>query len=159
MPHYFRTALRLVTVTTFVVMIAVSAWLLLSPPHGRTADCATAHAMWTYYQSQLASVRAGAQESNADNSKTEVAYQNMINELQAYADRITAPDIRTKADAIVAINRDMFEQWKRWVADSQSESPTTAGPTPSDRQFAGDFAQSANKLKTAHGELERTCGR
>lgn len=106
MTHSFRAALRVVAVTTFAVMIAVSAWLLVSPPRGRAADCATAHAMWTYYESQLASVRSAAQESNADNSQTEAAYRNMVNELQTYANRITTPDIRTKADTVVAIDRE-----------------------------------------------------
>lgn len=147
MKHFSRAALRLVGVTTFAVMIAVSVWLLFRPPQGRTADCATAHAMWTYYESQLASERAAAQESSADNSQTEVAYQNMINELQAFANRITTPDIRTKADTIVAINRDMFEQWKRWVTESRSESSAPAAPIPSDRQFGSEFAQNAKNSK------------
>ena len=104
MTRSFRTILRLLGATTFVVMIGFSAWLLARPPHGRAADCATARAMWTYLETQLASERAAAQESNADNGKTEVAYRNMVGGLQAYADRIKTPDIRTKADAIVAIN-------------------------------------------------------
>jgi hypothetical protein len=81
----------------------------------------------------------------------------MVNELQGFANRITTPDIRAKADTIVAINRDMFEQWKRWAAESQSESSAPAGSTPSDRQFGSDFAQNAKKLKTAHAELETAC--
>jgi hypothetical protein len=158
MGHRLRSALRLVAVITFAVMIAASAWLLLRPPGGRAADCATAHAMWTYYESQLASERAAAQEPSADNNQTEVAYQNMVNELQDFANRITTPDIRAEADTIVAINRDMFEQWKRWVAESRSESPVSTGPAPSDRRFGSAFAENARKLKTAHAELERTCG-
>lgn len=157
MTHRFRAALRLVAVTTFAVLIAVSAWVLFRPPQGRAADCATARAMWTYYQSQLASERPAAQESGTDNSQTEVAYQNMVNELQAFANRITTPDVRTKADTIATINRDMFEQWKRWVAESRSESSASASPTRSDRQFGKEFAQNAKKLKTAHAELENAC--
>ena len=158
MTHLSRAALRLVTATAFAVLITVSVWLLVRPAHGsRAADCATARAMWTYYESQLASERAAAQQASADNSHTEVAYQNMINELQGFADRITTPDIRAKADTIVAINRDMFEQWKRWAAQSQSESSAPAGSTPSDKQFGSEFAQNAKKLKTAHTELESAC--
>jgi hypothetical protein len=157
MTHSVRLALRLVAMATFATTIAVSTWLLLTPPGGRTADCAMARAMWTYYESQLASARAAAQEPDANNAKTEAAYQNMISGLQSYADRIATPAIRSEADTIVAINRDMFEQWKRWVAQSQSESTISAGPTPSDRQFGGEFAESAKKLGAAHAELDSSC--
>lgn len=157
MANSVRAFARLVAVTSFAVMIAISAWLLLRPPGGRTADCATAQAMWTYYESQLASERAAAQESGADNKQTAVNYQNTVNRLQAYAERITAPDIRSKVDTIVAINRDMFEQWKLWVAESQSDSSVPGAPTPSDRQFGGKFVQDAKKLQIAHAELESSC--
>ena len=113
--------------------------------------------MWTYYEAQLTSERAAAQQASADNSHTEVAYQNMINELQGFADRITTPDIRAKADTIVAINRDMFEQWKSWAAESQSEPSAPAGSTASDRQFGSEFTENAKKLKTAHADLESAC--
>ena len=65
-------------------------------------------AMWTYYKSQVASEHSAALESGADNNHTAVGYQNMVNELQTYADRISTPDVRAEADTIVAINRDMF---------------------------------------------------
>lgn len=158
MPPSFRAPLRLVAATTFAVIIGVSAWLLFRPPHGRAVDCATAQDMWTYLETQMASERAAAQESSADNNKTEVAYRNMVSELQAYADRITTPQIRTKADTIVAINQEMFEQWKRWVAESQSKSPASAGPTASDKKYGIEFAQSGRKLEITHAELERSCG-
>lgn len=148
MTHSVRPALRLVAIAAFAITIAVSTWLLLMPPGGRAADCATARAMWTYYESQLGSARAAAQESDANNTKTEAAYQNMINGLQSYADRIATPAIRSEADTIVAINRDMFEQWKRWVAQSQAESTISAGSTPSDRQFGVEFAESAKDSVT-----------
>jgi hypothetical protein len=156
MNHSFRRALRLATATVFTVMIGVSTWLL-ARPEGKASDCATARAMWTYYESQLASARAATQEPDANNGKTEAAYQNMISELQSYAGRTSTPDIRSEAEAIVAINRDMFERWKRWVADSQQDSPTSSSPTPSDKQFAIDFADDAKKLKDVHAELERRC--
>jgi hypothetical protein len=155
MTHFSRATLRRMAATTLAVMIAVSAWLLFGPPHARLTDCATAHAMWTYYESQLASERAAAQNTGAENSQTAAAYQNMVDELQTYAGRIATPDIRTKADAIVAINRDMFDQWKRWVAQSQSES--AARPTRSDGQFGSAFAQNAGRLKTAHDDLDSAC--
>jgi len=113
--------------------------------------------MWTYYEAQLTSERAAAQQASTDNSQTEVAYQNMVNELQGFANRITTPDIRTKADTIVAINRDMFEQWKSWAAESQSEPSAPAGSTASDRQFGSEFTENAKKLKTAHADLESAC--
>jgi hypothetical protein len=156
MAHSSRRTLRLAAVAVFMVMIAVSTWLL-ARPGGRTSDCATVRAMWTYYESQIAAERAATQEPDANNGKTEIAYQNMINELQAYAARVSTPDIRTEANAFVAINQDMFEQWKRWVAASQSESPASAGPTPSDRQFGSDFEQNAKKLNGVHAELESRC--
>ncbi|SOX53813.1 hypothetical protein MAAFP003_2489 [Mycobacterium ahvazicum] len=137
--------------------MVASVWLLVRPAGGKAADCATARAMWSYYESQLASARTAAQEPDANNSKTEVAYRNMINELQSYAGRISSPGLRSEADAMVAINRDLFEQWKRWVAESQSVSPTSVGPTPSDRQFGTDFTQNAEKLKDVHAELQRRC--
>jgi hypothetical protein len=83
MTHFSRATLRWIAVTTFAVMIAGSAWLLFGPPHARSTDCATAHAMWTYYDSRLASERAAAQNAGADNSQTAVAYQNMVDELQS----------------------------------------------------------------------------
>jgi hypothetical protein len=55
----------------------------------------------------------------------------------------------------VALNRDMFDQWKRRVVQSQSES--AAGPTRSDGQFGSDFAQNAGRLKTVHDELDSAC--
>ncbi|WP_231382576.1 hypothetical protein [Mycobacterium simiae] len=131
---------------------------MIGPDGGRASDCATARAMWTYYESQLASARAATQDPDADNGKTEAAYQHMLNQLQAYADRTSTPDIRSEAEAIVAINRDMFEHWKRWVADSQQEPSTPTGPTPSDKQFVDDFAKDAEKLKGIHTVLEQRCG-
>lgn len=113
--------------------------------------------MWAYYQSQVASARSAAQEPDADNNKTALAYRNMIDQLHVFAERIRTPDIRTKADTIVAINRDVFDQWKRWVAVSQYESPVETAPTASDRRFAIDFAQDAKKLQVAHAELESVC--
>jgi hypothetical protein len=58
---------------------------------------------------------------------------------------------------IVAINRDMFEQWKRWVAQSQAASPDSATPTSPDKQFGNKFAANARKLKLVHAELEAAC--
>jgi hypothetical protein len=155
--HPFRTALRLSAAGAFALTIAASVWLLVTSPGGKTADCATAQQMWRYYQSQLASARSAALKSNGDNDATAVKYQTMVNELQAYANRITAPDIRPRTDRIVAINRDMFEQWKRWVAQSQAPSPDSATPTTSDQQFGNQFAANARKLKLVHAELEAAC--
>jgi hypothetical protein len=155
--HPFRTALRLSAAGAFAVTIAASVWLLVTSPGGKTADCATAQQMWTSYQSQLASARSAALKSNGDNDATAVKYQTMVNELQAYANRITAPDIRPRTDRIVAINREMFEQWKRWVAQSQSPSPDSATPTTSDKQFGNQFAANARKLKLVHAELAAAC--
>jgi hypothetical protein len=152
-----RALLRLVAAIAFVVVIGVSVWVLSRPPHGRTADCATAHAMWIYLGTQLASQRAAAQKADADNTKTEAAYRNMVDGLQGYADRITTPDVRTKADTIVAINQDMFEQWKRWAAESQSETSFSAGPTPADKKFGHEFASDGRKLEIVHAELELAC--
>lgn|GEM_PF-4471174 len=155
--HSFRTALRLSAAGAFALTIAVSAWLLVTSPEGKTADCATAQQMWTYYQSQLASARSAVLKSNGDNDATAVKYQTMLNELQAYANRVTTPDIRPRTDRIVAINRDMFEQWKRWVAQSQAPSPDSATPTSPDKQFGNQFAANARKLKLVHAELEAAC--
>jgi hypothetical protein len=155
--HPFRTALRLSAAGAFALTIAASVWLLVTSPGGKTADCATAQQMWTYYQSQLASARSAALKSNGDNDATAVKYQTMVNELQAYANRITAPDIRPRTDRIVAINREMFEQWKRWVAQSQAPSPDSATPTTSDKQFGNQFAANARKLKLVHAELAAAC--
>ena len=150
----FRAALRWSAAGAFALTIAVSVWLLVTSPAGKTADCATAQQMWTYYQSQLASARSAALKSNGDNDATALKYQTMLNELQAYANRVTTPDIRPRTDKIVAINRDMFEQWKRWVAQSQAPSPE---PSSSDKQFGDQFAASARKLKLVHAELEAAC--
>jgi hypothetical protein len=152
--HSFRAALRWSAAVAFALTIAVSVWLLVTGPGGKTTDCATAQQMWTYYQSQLASARSAALKSNGDNDATALRYQTMLNELQAYANRITTPDIRSGTDRIVAINRDMFEQWKRWVAQSQAPSPE---PSSSDKQFGNQFAASARKLKVVHTELEAAC--
>lgn len=152
--HSIRAALRWSAVGAFALTIAVSAWLLVTSPGGKTADCATAQQMWTYYQSQLASARSAALKSNGDNDATALKYQTMLNELQAYSNRVTTPDIRSRTDRIVAINRDMFEQWKRWVAQSQAPSPE---PSSSDKQFGNQFAASARKLKVVHTELEAAC--
>jgi hypothetical protein len=155
--HSFRTALRWSAAGAFVLTIAVSVWLLAMSPGGKTADCATAQQMWTYYQSQLASARSAALKSRGDNDATAVKYQTMLNELRAYANRVSTPDIRPRTDQIVAINRDMFEQWKRWVAQSQAPSADPATPTSSDQQFGSQFAASARKLKLVHAELEAAC--
>jgi hypothetical protein len=152
-----REAVRLIGVTTFAVMVAFSAWLLGRPAHGRAADCNTARVMWSYYESQMTSARAATQDSNADNSQTEAAYQTMINGLQAFANRITTPEIRGKANEIVSINRDMFGRWKSWAAASQSEPSASATLTASDRQFGREFARDGKKLETAHATLETTC--
>jgi len=113
--------------------------------------------MWTYYQSQLASARSAALKSDGDNDATALKYQTMLNELQAYANRVTTPDIRSRTDRIVAINRDMFEQWKHWVAQSQGPSPDPATPSSSDKQFGNQFAASAGKLTLVHAELAAAC--
>jgi hypothetical protein len=155
--HSFRTALRLSAAGAFALKIAVSVWLLVTSPKGKTADCATAQQMWTYYQSQLVSARSATLKSNGDNDATAVKYQTMLNELQAYANRVTTPDIRPRTDRIVAINRDMFEQWKRWVAQSQAPSPDSATPTSPGMQFGNQFAANARKLKLVHAELEAAC--
>ena len=155
--HSFRTALRLSAAGAFALTIAVSVWMLVTSPGGKTADCATAQQMWTYYQSQLASARSAALKSNGDNDAIAVKYQTMLNELQAYANRVTTPDIRPRTDRIVAINRDMFEQWKHWVALSQAPSPDSATPTSPDTQFGNQFAANARKLKLAQAELEAAC--
>ena len=157
MTHSFRAALRWSAAGAFALTIAVSVWLLVTSREGKTADCATAQQMWTYYQSQLASARSAALKSNGDNDATALKYQTMLNELQAYANRVTTPDIRPRTDKIVAINRDMFEQWKRWVAQSQAPSPDSATPTPPDQQFGNQFAANARKLKLVHAELEAAC--
>ena len=155
--HSFRTALRLSAAGAFALTIAVSVWLLVMSTGGKKADCATAQQMWTYYQSQLASARSAALKSKGDNDATAVKYQTMLNELQAYANRVTTPDIRPRTDQIVTINRDMFEQWKRWVAQSQVASTDPAAPTSSDTQFGNQFVASARKLKLVHAELEAAC--
>jgi len=97
-------------------------------------------------------------KSKGDNDATAVKYQTMLNELQGYANRVTTPDIRSRTDQIVTINRDMFEQWKRWVAQSQEPStdPGTT-PTSSDKEFGHQFAASARKLKLVHAELAAAC--
>ena len=96
-----------------MLTIAVSVWLLVMSPGGKTADCATAQQMWTYYQSQLVSARSAALKSEGDNdgNRGEVP-DTCSTHLQAYANRVTTPDIRPRTDQIVSINRDMFEQWK-----------------------------------------------
>jgi hypothetical protein len=157
MAQSFRSVLRLVAVGTFALMIAVSVWLLVTMPGVKTADRATAQQMWTFYQSQMASERSAALESAGDNAGTAVKYQNMINELQTYAGRITTPDIRRQADQMVAINNDMFEQWKAWVAQSRARSSEPRAPTSSDKQFGNKFAANARKLKLAHAELTAAC--
>lgn len=149
--------LRLFAVGAFALTIAVSVWLLVAIPASKTTDCATAQQMWTFYKSQTASERSAALESAGDNAGTAVKYQNMISELQTYADRITTPDIRRRADRMVTINHDMFEQWKTWVAQSQTPSSEPAAPTSSDKQFGSQFAASARKLKLLHAELTAAC--
>ncbi len=113
--------------------------------------------MWTFYQSQMASERSAALESAGDNAGTAVKYQNMIDELQTYADRITTPDIRRLANRMVTINHDMFEQWKAWVAQSLARSSDPATPTSSDKQFGNQFAANARILKLVHAELTAAC--
>jgi hypothetical protein len=113
--------------------------------------------MWKYYQSQSASSQPSLLESDADNGRAAATYQNMINELQGYANRITTPDVRADAEKIVIINRAMFEQWKRWAGEGQSESSASIAPTRADREFGSGFAQSAAKLKAAHSALENDC--
>jgi hypothetical protein len=88
---------------------------------------------------------------------TVVKYQNMINELQTYADPITTPDIRRRSDRMVTINHEMFEQWKTWVAQSRARSSEPATPTSSDKQFGNQFAANARKLKLVHAELTAAC--
>jgi hypothetical protein len=153
----FRRVLRLVAIAASASTIAVSAWLLVAIPGDKTTDCATAQQMWAFYQSQLASERSAALESASDNAGTAVKYQNMVNELQTYADRITTPDIRRPADRMVTINQDMFEQWKTWVAQSRARSSEAATPTSSDKQFGNQFAANARKLKLVHAELTAAC--
>jgi hypothetical protein len=109
--------------------------------------------MWTFYQSQMDSGRSAALESASDNARTAVKYQNMINELQTYADRITTPGIRRRADRMVTINHDMFEQWKTWVTQSRARSSEPATPASSDKQFGNQFDTNARKLKLVHAEL------
>jgi hypothetical protein len=155
--HSFRTVLRLVAGGAFALTIAASVWLLAVSPTEKTADCATAQQMWTYYQSQTASARSAAIKSNGDNDATAAKYQSMLTELQAYTDRVRTPDIRSRTDRMVAINRDMFEQWKRWLAQSQDPSSDTATPSSSDKQFGNGFAANARKLKLVHTELEAAC--
>jgi hypothetical protein len=152
-----RRVLRLLAVGAFALTIAVSVWLLVAIPASKTTDCATAQQMWTFYKSQMAAERSAALESAGDNAGTAVKYQNMINELQTYADRITTPDIRRRADRMVKINHDMFEQWKNWVAQSRTPSSEPAAPTSSDKQFGSQFAANARKLKLLHAELTAAC--
>jgi hypothetical protein len=76
--------------------------------------------------------------------------------LQSFADPITTPDIRAKADTVVAINRDMFDHWKRWLAESQSDSTVSGVPTDSDRLYVHEFTEEARKLKIVD-ELEKDC--
>jgi hypothetical protein len=113
--------------------------------------------MWTFYQSQMVSERSAALESAGDNAGTAVKYQNMINELQVYADRIATPDIRRRADRMVAINYEMFEQWKAWVAQNPARSSELPTPTSSDKQFGNRFAANARKLKLVHAEVTAAC--
>jgi hypothetical protein len=155
--HSFRAALRWSAAGAFGLTFAVAVWLLVTGPGGKTADCATAQQMWLYYQSQLASARSAALRSRGDNGATAVKYETMLDELQAYANRVTTPDIRSRTDQIVTINRDMFEQWKRWVAQSQAPSTDPGRPTSSDKQFGSQFAAGARKLKLVHAELEAAC--
>lgn len=157
MTRTVRAALRLVAAVIFAVTLALSVWLLSRPPEGRAADCATAQAMRTYNQSQLAPKRSAALASDADNSRSTLAYQNMVDQLQSFADRITTPDIRAKADTVVAINRDMFDHWKRWLAESQSDSTVSGVPTDSDRLYVHEFTEEARKLKIVDAELEKAC--
>jgi hypothetical protein len=152
-----RRVLRLVGVGAFALTIAGSVWLLVAIPGAKATDCATAQQMWTFYQSQMASERSAALESAGDNAGTAVKYQNMIDELQTYADRITTPDIRRLANRMVAINHDMFEQWKTWVAQSRALSSEPATPTSSDKQFGNQFAANARILKLVHAELTAAC--
>jgi hypothetical protein len=152
-----RRVLRLVAVGAFALTIAGSVWLLVAIPGARTTDCATAQQMWTFYQSQMASERSAALESAGDNAGTAVKYQNMIDELQTYADRITTPDIRRLANRMVTINHDMFEQWKTWVAQSRALSSEPATPTSSDKQFGNQFAANARILTLVHAELAAAC--
>ena len=147
----------MLAVGAFALTIAVSVCLLVAIPASKTTDCATAQQMWTFYQSQMASERSAALESAGDNAGTAVKYQNMINELQTYADRITTPDIRRRADRMVTINHDMFEQWKTWVAQSRTPSSEPAAPTSSDKQFGGQFAANVRKLKLLHAALTAAC--
>jgi hypothetical protein len=155
--HSSRTVLRLVAGVAFALTIAVSVWLLVASPTGKTADCATAQQMWTYYQSQTASARSAAIKSNGNNDATAAKYQSMLTELQAYTNRVRTPDIRSRTDQLVAINRDMFEQWKRWLAQSQAPSTDGATPDSADKQFGNGFAANARKLKLVHSELEAAC--
>jgi hypothetical protein len=157
MTHPSRRVLRLVAVGAFASTIAASVWLLVAIPGAKTTDCATAQQMWTFHESQMASERSAALESASDNAGTAVMYQNMINELQTDADRITTPDIRRLANRMVTINHDMFEQWKTWVAQSRALSSEPATPTSSDKQFGNQFAANARILKLVHAELTAAC--
>jgi hypothetical protein len=157
MTYFSRGVLRLFALGAFALTIAVSVWLLVAIPKAKTTDCATAQQMWTFYQSQMASERSAALESASDNAGTAVTYQNMINELQTYADRIATPDIRRLANRIVTINHNMFEQWKMWVAQSRAPSSEPATPTSSDKQFGNQFAANARILKLVHAELTAAC--
>ncbi len=152
-----RAVLRLFAVGAFALTIAVAVWLLVAIPASNMTDCATTQQMWTFYKSQMASERSAALESAGDNAGTAVKYQHMINELQTYADRITTPDMRRRADRMVTINQDMFEQWQTWVAQSRTPSSEPAAPTSSDKQFGSQFAANARKLKLLHAELTAAC--
>ena len=80
MTRTVRAALRLVAAVIFAVTLALSVWLLSRPPEGRAADCATAQAVRAYNQSQLAPKRSAALASDADNSRSTLAYQNMVDQ-------------------------------------------------------------------------------
>jgi hypothetical protein len=149
--------LRAFAVGAFALTIGVAAWLLISAPGTKKADCATAQQMWALYQSRASAARSAAVESDGDNAATTVKYQDMINDLRAHADRIRTPDIRSRADRMVAINQDMFEQWKHWMAESRTTSAEPATPSSSDKQFGMAFAANTRKLKLVHADLTAAC--
>jgi carboxylesterase type B len=120
-----------------VVVGGISIWLVLRP---KQSDCAVVNDMLNYSKSENDRMRKLIPVSADDPQKVVDAYQNREDRMRHYADSIRDASLRQKAYALVDLDDQMLNVWRK----------TIPGQLPSNAE--SDSATSSQDLRSAYAK-------
>lgn len=136
-----------------VVVGGISLWLVLRP---KQSDCAIVHDMLNYSKSENDRMRQLIPVSTDDPQKVVDAYQNRENRMHHYADSIRDARLRQKADALVNLDDQMLDLWRKTIP-GQSLSNAESDSAASSQALRSAYAKYSPQRQKVAEALQAAC--